>query len=127
MSIPTDRRYSDTHEWFKVDGSTVTIGITKFAVDELTDITYVQMHDAGTAVDKGGTIGEVESVKATSDIYSVVPGEISEVNGALGEDPAVLNSDPYEAGWLIKLSASDTSALDDLMDATAYEAKYGAS
>ncbi|MEM8834685.1 MAG: glycine cleavage system protein GcvH [Planctomycetota bacterium] len=127
MSIPSDRRYSDTHEWFKIDGSTVTIGITKFAVDELTDITYVQMHDVGTSIEQGGTIGEVESVKATSDIYSAVAGEISEVNGALDEDPATLNTDPYEAGWLIKLNAGDTSALDDLMDAAAYEAKYGAS
>lgn len=125
MAMPTDRKYSETHEWFKLEGDTVTIGLTQFAVDQLTDVTFVEMKEAGTDVDAGDSVGEVESVKTTSDVYSVVGGTVAEVNAAAADDPAILNSDPYEGGWLIKITVGDTSALDALMDAEAYEAAHG--
>lgn len=124
MSCPTDRRYSDTHEWHKADNGSVIIGITRFAIDELTDITYVQLPKVGAQVRAGSAIGEIESVKATSELYSGVSGTVAEVNDAVSKDPSILNRDPYREGWLVKVSASNVSELEHLMDATAYEAKY---
>ena len=124
MSTPSDRRYTDSHEWHRVDGDLVTIGITKFAVDELTDVTFVDLRPAGTTIEAGGIIGEVESVKATSDIYSAIPGEITEINETLSGDPSTLNSDPYDAGWLVKIKPADTTPLDALMDQPTYDGKY---
>jgi glycine cleavage system H protein len=126
MSSPADAKYTQTHEWHRLSGDTVTLGITKFAVNELTDVTYVQMKPAGTKVSAGQPVGEVESVKATSDIYSAVGGEIVEVNKALSDDPSLVNTDPYGKGWLVKLKVSDAAALGGLMDAKAYDAKYPA-
>ena len=97
MASPDDRRYSETHEWHKVDGDTVTIGLTQFAVDQLTDVTYVEMKPTGETIDAGDSVGEVESVKTTSDVYAALGGEIIEVNEALSNDPSILNSDPYDA------------------------------
>jgi len=124
MSTPTDRKYTESHEWLKVDGDVVTLGVTKFAVEELTDVTYAQMKGVGTDVDAGGPVGEIESVKATSDVYSAVPGEIVEVNGALDNDPGLINTDPYGAGWLVKIKASDLGPLESLMDAATYDASH---
>jgi len=124
MPSPDDRRYSDSHEWHKLEGDTLTLGLTKFAVDELTDVTYVEMKPAGEAVNAGETVGEVESVKATSDVYCSVPGEIIEVNESLESDPAALNNDPYESGWLVKLKVSDPSAHETLMTAEEYDKKH---
>ena len=126
MPSPADRRYSDSHEWHKLDGEVLTLGLTKFAVDELTDVTYVEMKRVGETVGAGDSVGEVESVKATSDVYSGIPGEIVEVNAALESDPAALNSDPYDAGWLVKLKVSDPSAFDTLMSSDEYDKKHGA-
>lgn len=125
MTIPTDRSYSESHEWHKLDGDTITLGLTRYAVDQLTDVTYVEMKPPGTKVAAGDAVGEVESVKTTSDIYCAVAGEIIEVNKKLSEDPSLVNSDPYGAGWLIKVRASDTSGLSKLMDAEAYAKQYG--
>lgn len=124
MTSPSDRRYSASHEWFKADGNVVTIGITQFAADELTDITYVEMKPAGTKVAAGGAVGEVESVKTTSDVYSVVGGEVVEVNGAVAKDPALLNSDPFGKGWLVKLRTADVAPLAGLMDQPTYDKKH---
>ncbi len=124
MSSPNDARYSETHEWHRLSGDTVTIGITQFAVNELTDITYVQMKPVGTAIGAKQSIGEVESVKATSDIYSAVPGTIVEVNTALADHPEFVNTDPFGTGWLVKIKTSDPSAVKSLMDAAAYDGKY---
>lgn len=124
MSSPNDRRFSASHEWFKVDGDMVTIGITQFAADELTDITYVEMKPAGTKVAAGGAVGEVESVKTTSDIYSAVGGVIAEVNAAVAKDPSLLNSDPFGRGWLVKLKVTDASPLSGLMDQPTYDRKH---
>ncbi|MDX2114267.1 MAG: glycine cleavage system protein GcvH [Planctomycetota bacterium] len=126
MSSPSDAKYSQTHEWHRLSGDTLTLGITKFAVAELTDITYVQMKAVGTRVGAGQSVGEVESVKATSDIYSAVAGEIVEVNPALADNPALVNDDPYGKGWLVKLKVSDAGAMSGLMDAATYDSKYKA-
>ncbi|MEM1167359.1 MAG: glycine cleavage system protein GcvH [Planctomycetota bacterium] len=124
MSTPSDRRYADSHEWHKLEGDVVTLGITQFAVDELTDVTFVEMKPVGTALEAGGEVGEVESVKATSDIYAGVGGEIVEVNDKLSDDPSLLNTDPYGEGWLVKIKVADSGELDALMDQPAYDAKY---
>jgi len=124
MTPPDDRRYSESHEWHKLDGDTVTLGVTQFAVDELTDITYVEMKPVGTIIEPGGAVGEIESVKATADVYSAVGGEIVEINPRFDDDPAVLNSDPFGEGWLVKIRAADTAPLDALMDAKTYLANH---
>lgn len=123
MASPANCRYSESHEWFRVDGSTVTIGITKFAADELTDITYVEMKPAGTKIAAGGSVGEVESVKTTSDIYSAIAGTVVEVNADAVKDPSLVNNDSFGRGWLIKVQCSDTSPLERLMDAATYDKK----
>ena len=124
MGAPDDRKYSESHEWHKSEGDLIVIGITQFAVDQLTDVTFAEMKPAGTACASGDAIGEVESVKTTSDIYCHVDGEIAEVNAALADNPGVINEDPYGAGWLVKVKASDTAGLDKLVDAAAYEAEH---
>ncbi|MEZ6233477.1 MAG: glycine cleavage system protein GcvH [Phycisphaerales bacterium] len=123
MPSPTDRRYSTSHEWHKIDGDTLTLGVTQFAVDQLTDITYVQMKPAGTAFKAGDVVGEVESVKTTSDIYCFVDGQISEVNPALNDNPGLLNTDPFGAGWLIKVKVTNASGAEKLADAAKYDAQ----
>ena len=125
MSTPTDRVYSETHEWHKLDGETLTMGLSRYAVEQLTDVTYVEPKPVGTKVKPGDTVGEVESVKTTSDIYSAVAGEIVEVNQKLVDDPSLLNTDPYGAGWLIKVKVTDASGLSGLLDGAAYGKQYG--
>ena len=125
MSTPTDRQYSESHEWFLHDGDTVTIGITKHAADELTDITYVEMLPAGTEIAQGGSIGEVESVKTTADVISMVAGSVSEVNESATSDPSLVNTDPYGEGWLVKLKVSDASSLGELMNGATYDQLHG--
>ena len=125
MSTPTDRRYSDSHEWFLHDGATVTIGITKHAADELTDITYVEMQPVDTNIASGGSLGEVESVKTTADVLTIVAGTVAAVNDAVVNDPSLVNSDPYGEGWLIKLTIADASPLEELMDGATYHQRHG--
>lgn len=117
-------RFSESHEWFSVRGEVVTVGISQFAANELTDITYVEMKPVGTRVNPGDSVGEVESVKTTSDIYTVVGGEIVEVNPAPVHDPSLINSDPHVRGWLVKIRTHDTAPLDELLDAESYLAQY---
>lgn len=124
MTPPNDRVYSESHEWHKLEGDTLTIGITSFAVDQLTDLTFVEMKPAGTAVSAGDIVGEVESVKTTSDVYCFAGGEVVEVNAALSENPGLVNEDPYEKGWLIRLKVTDPSGLDRLMNAQTYAAEH---
>lgn len=121
MAVPNDRRYSQTHEWFKQDGSIVTIGITQFAADELTDVTYVEMPKVGATITAGKMFGEVESVKATSDLYSAVTGTVKETNTKLAGQPELVNTDPFNAGWMLKVEVSDASPLANLLDAAAYD------
>jgi glycine cleavage system H protein len=124
MATPADRMYSSSHEWHKVDGDTLTLGLTQFAVDQLTDVTYVEMKKPGTRFKAGDVIGEVESVKTTSDIYCAADGEVAEVNGALADNPGLLNTDPYGKGWLVKVKVTDRSGLSKLMDSKAYDAQH---
>ncbi|MEL7471712.1 MAG: glycine cleavage system protein GcvH [Planctomycetota bacterium] len=124
MSLPDDRKYSETHEWHKVEGDLVVIGLTQHAVDQLTDVTYVEIQEPGTEVEAGGSIGEVESVKTTSDVYSAVTGEIAEINPALADDPGLLNRDPYGQGWLAKIKTGDPTGLDSLHDASTYTDQF---
>jgi glycine cleavage system H protein len=121
MPVPNDRRYSQTHEWFKQDGPIVTIGITQFAADELTDITYVELPAAGAALQGGTHFGEIESVKATSELFTAVSGTVVEVNPRLAEAPELVNSDPFGEGWMLKLNCPDPSPLKNLMDGPAYD------
>lgn len=120
-TIPDDRRYSKTHEWFLVEGDEVTIGITKYAADELTDITYVDLPEIGTKISAGSAFGEIESVKATSELFSAVSGEVVDFNTELADEPERVNNDSFGGGWMIKLKVDDPSPLDALMDAAAYE------
>jgi len=127
MASPADRKYSESHEWHKVEGDTLTLGISRFAVDALTDITYVQMKKVGTKFKAGDVVGEVESVKTTSDIYCFVGGEVTEVNLALGDNPGLINEDPYGKGWLMKAKISDPAGLAKLVDGAAYDKAHPAS
>ena len=120
-TTPSDRLYSDSHEWHKVEGDTLTLGISRFAVDALTDVTYVQMKKPGFSFKAGEIIGEVESVKTTSDIYCACAGQILETNAALEADPSLLNSDPYGKAWLVKIKITDKAGLSKLMDQPAYD------
>jgi glycine cleavage system H protein len=124
---PSDRRYSTTHEWHQPDasgGDTVTIGITQFAVDELTDITYVALPQVGKKIEAGKAFGEIESVKATAELNSSIAGEVTAVNAALKDDPSLVNQDPYGKGWMIKVKAAGAN-LTALMTADQYNAKHG--
>jgi glycine cleavage system H protein len=121
MSLPSDRKYAETHEWFKVDGDVITVGISQFAAEELTDITYVDLPAVGTKIEAGREIGEIESVKATSELISAVSGEVVAVNEALADAPELVNDKPFDEGWMVKISCSDQSPLESLMDADAYE------
>tara|TARA_R110002096_G_scaffold173781_7_gene348694 strand:+ start:58111 stop:58509 length:399 start_codon:yes stop_codon:yes gene_type:complete len=122
MSNPSDRTYTETHEWLKVEGDVLTIGLTTYAVDQLTDVTFAEMQPVGTEVSPGDSVGEVESVKTSSDVYSPVEGEIIEVNESLESSPETINSDPFGDGWLVKIKIADRGTLDDAMDADAYSA-----
>lgn len=116
-----DLKFAKSHEWVHVEGDVATVGISDFAVKQLTDLVYVDLPAVGTSFDVGETFGEVESVKAVSDLYAPVAGEVIEVNEAVTDDPAVLSEDPYELGWLVKLKMTDPSALDHLLDPAAYD------
>ena len=123
MTTPDDRRYSDEHEWALVDGSIVTVGVTQVATDSLGDVVSVDLPEVGAEVSQFDKFGEIESVKAVSDLFSPIGGTIVEVNSDLMTMSEKVNEDPYSVGWLIKVEASEaTSQLDKLMDAAAYDA-----
>jgi len=125
MSVPTDRTYLQTHEWHKLDGDTVVIGITQIAADELTDITYVSLPKVGEKISANGRFGEIESVKATSDLYTGVGGTVTAVNSELNSNPGLVNSDPYEKGWMIKLKPDNASDVQKLLSTADYLKKTG--
>ncbi len=126
MAVPTDRKFLKTHEWHLIDGETCTIGITQFAADELTDITYVDLPEVGGDVTAGEPFGEVESVKATSDLVSGVTGEVIEVNEELSADPSLVNSDPHDGAWMIKVKMSAPDEAANLLDPEGYKQQTGA-
>ena len=122
MTTPDDRRYSDEHEWALVDGSIVTVGVTQFATDSLGDVVYVDLPESGTEITQFDKFGEIESVKAVSDLFTPIGGTIIEVNTEVTDMPEKVNEDPYTVGWLLKVEVSDADAqLEKLMDATAYD------
>jgi glycine cleavage system H protein len=125
MSYPDDLRYSKEHEWVRVDGSRATIGITSYAADELGDIVFVELPEVGATLTQFATFGVVESVKAVSDLYSPVSGEVIEVNEALRDAPELLNSDAFGEGWLARVELSDPAEVEALMDAAAYADETG--
>lgn len=125
MNVPDDLKYAETHEWIRVDGDTATVGITDHAQNELTDIVYVDPPKVGAAVTAGQAAAVVESVKAASDIYSPVDGEVIEVNESLSSEPALVNTSPYGNGWLYKVRLSDPSQLDVLKSPDDYRAQIG--
>jgi len=122
---PKELRYSKEHEWAKVEGKRVRVGITKFAADKLSDVVYVELPQPGATVSFMQTFGVVESVKAVSDLYAPVSGTVVETNPALAEKPEIINTDPYGQAWMILVEPKDTKELDQLMDAAAYAAMVG--
>ena len=124
MGVPQDRKYLESHEWHLVDGDLVTIGITQFAADQLSDITFVELPAVGTELVAGKIFGEVESVKATSELYCAVSGKVSTVNEALQDQPELVNTDPFNTGWMIKVQASDLAGIEKLLPAAEYDKKY---
>lgn len=119
---PDDRRYSKEHEWVKVDGDTAIVGITDYAQEQLGDVVYVDLPEAGGRVAQFEKMGEIESVKAVSDLYSPVSGEVVRVNDSVATTPEVVNSDPHGDGWLIEVRLSDTNEVDALLSAADYDA-----
>jgi glycine cleavage system H protein len=124
-STPSDRRYLESHEWHKLDGDVVTIGITQHAADELTDITYVALPKVGAKLTAKGRFGEIESVKATSDLYSGIAGEVLAVNDALNKDPGLVNRDPFNGGWMIKIKPANVADVNGLLSVEDYLKKTG--
>ena len=120
MTVPKDRKYSETHEWYLVDDNIVTIGITQYAADELTDITFVELPKVGTKVIADEAFGEVESVKATSELFSAFSGTVAEVNAELVDHPELINEDPFGEGWIVRIKADSLHPVEDLMDAVNY-------
>ena len=125
MAVPADRRYLKSHEWHKLDGNTVTIGITKFAADELADVTYVSLPAVGKEIGAGQSFGEIESVKATSELFSGVSGIVTEINAKLADAPELVNNDSFDGGWMVKIKIADPAALNSLMTSQQYEAQLG--
>jgi glycine cleavage system H protein len=120
--VPADLRYTKDHEWVRIDGDTATIGITQYAADQLGDIVFVDLPQAGRSLEQFATFGVVESVKAVSDLFAPLSGEVVEPNAALATEPELVNREPYEAGWMLRLRVSDSGQVEQLLDAAAYDA-----
>jgi len=123
MNVPAGLKYTSDHEWVKIEGDTVTIGITDYAQGELGDIVYVEIETEGEELDKGTVFGTVEAVKTVSDLFMPLSGEVIEVNEGIESEPESVNDSPYENGWMIKVKMSDPSQTDDLLSAEQYEAE----
>ncbi len=122
MELPSGLKYSREHEWVRVEGNIAVIGITDFAQSELGDVVYVELPEAGTEVEANNTFGVVESVKAVSDLFAPVTGVVVEANTTLEDQPELVNSEPYEDGWMIRVEMKDESELNDLLEADSYRA-----
>ena len=125
MNVPDDLRYNKSHEWVRLEGDVATIGITDHAQEELTDVVFVELPAMGREVDAEDPTAVVESVKAASDIYAPVSGEVVEVNDAVEADPSLVNSDPYGEGWIFKLKVKDAAQVEAMLDPAAYKALIG--
>lgn len=126
MNIPAELKYTKDHEWVKIEGDTATIGITEFAQKELGDIVYVEVETLDQTLDKDEVFGTVEAVKTVSDLFLPLTGEITEFNTSLEAKPETVNSDPYGAGWMVKVKFTDASEIDELLDSEAYKTLIGA-
>jgi glycine cleavage system H protein len=124
-NYPAELKYTKDHEWAKVEGDLVRIGITSYAVEQLGDVTLVDLPEIGSTVDAAGHFGDIESVKAVSELFAPVAGEVVEINGELADQPELVNDAPYEGGWMIVLRPKNPADLDALMDASAYEQFLG--
>lgn len=121
FDVPEDCRYLESHEWVRRDGDTVRVGITDFAQDELGDVVFVELPDVGDAVEQDGEFGVIESIKAVSDLYSPVSGEVTAVNETLFDEPELVNEDPFGDGWMLDVELDDESELDALLSPDEYE------
>jgi len=121
MNVPADLKYTQDHEWARVEDDIVTVGITDYAQGELGDIVYIDLPEVGTRVDAEGTFGTIEAVKAVSDLFAPVSGEVVEVNSNLESKPEVVNDDPYGEGWMIKIKISNMEEIDNLLNETQYQ------
>lgn len=121
MNIPSDLKYTKDHEWIRLEGDVATVGITDFAQGELGDIVFVEVETEGETLDREETFGSVEAVKTVSDLFMPVSGEVTEFNEEIESSPELVNEDPYGKGWMVKIKLSDSSELDDLLDAEAYK------
>ena len=121
MSAPTDLRYTRDHEWVRVAGDEATVGITQYAAEQLGDIVFVELPDRGRDLEEAKAFGVVESVKAVSDLFAPISGAVTSINDELASKPELINSDPYGAGWMIKITVADPSQVDDLLDGPAYD------
>jgi glycine cleavage system H protein len=120
-NVPQELKYTEDHEWVKVDGETATFGITDYAQSELGDVVFLELPTVGDTVKQGDTFGSIEAVKTVADLYAPLSGEVVKVNEALENEPETVNKDPYGGGWLIKVTLSDATEVDSLMDAATYE------
>ncbi len=125
MNIPANLKYTKEHEWVLVEGNTGTIGITDYAQGELGDVVFVDIDPALAEIRKGDSVGTIEAVKTVSDIFAPFSGKVLEINPALTDSPETVNTDPYGGGWMLKVEISDPAELDDLLDASAYQALIG--
>lgn len=124
-NIPDDLRYTEEHEYVRLTDGVAQVGITDYAQGELGDVVYVELPSVGTKLGKHDVFGTIEAVKAVSELFSPIAGEVVEINGRLDQEPALVNSDPYNAGWMIKIRPEDASAIGSLMDAGAYAKHIG--
>jgi len=125
MNVPDDLKYTAEHEWIRVEGEEIVVGVTDFAQGELGDVVFIEIETEGEKLSRGDTFGTIEAVKTVSDLYMPVDGEILEVNPALEDDPELVNSKPYEGGWMIRVKLTDSSQLDDLIPAEKYRELIG--
>jgi glycine cleavage system H protein len=125
MNIPSELKYTKDHEWAKVDGDVITVGITDYAQGELGDVVFVELPEVGDNVKKDDSFGTIEAVKAVADLFCPVTGEVVEINEELENDPEIVNKDPYGSGWMVKIKIAESGELDDLMDSAAYEKHIG--
>ena len=125
MSVPADLKYTAEHEWIRVEGDEVVVGVTEFAQGELGDVVFIEIETEGEILSKGETFGTIEAVKTVSDLYMPLDGEVLEVNPKLEDTPELVNSEPFEGGWMIRIKMADSSQLDDLMSADDYSALIG--
>lgn len=121
MAYPDDVRYTAEHEWAREQGGVVTVGITSYATDQLGDVVFVELPEVGRKVEVGGTFGVVEAVKTVSDLFAPVAGEVVEINPALGDNPAIVNQDPYGEGWMVKIRLADPAEFAKLLGSSDYE------